>query len=520
MVKLNRHNVNKKGVYGMGRLKHHNVSTALVLLVCMVFLFGACSSGQPSQTAVTTTAAAPSTSAEATTAAVDNEYKNDLGMYTLQGELNAAPQAASMSDKKITLTGWMTPMWTVVDEKVTNGKKMTLEEFLNETMKRFASSYSGANIAEVVVENIPGKDRDEKISVAMSAGALPDFIYESFFAVSSRAHDGLFLTLDDIIDDAAKTDMPSSIWNAVKIANSVYCYPFTQGLNFMGYNADMFKQAGLDKYIAGKNELAFWTPDQLTEICTAIKKTVGVDPIVFGCKSANADTWFLKYIRMFGGEWFDQNGMVIANNPTTVKGLEYIVDLKNKGLTNSNPESTEGADSRTQLMNKLCAIGLMGGSNLSSFWADMESGKIESFDLRAAYVPGTEKCVSTYVQGFSAFNTGKNENMRAAKDYIKWVNSNSVLLEESRWMVPVRNSVFEKYIDFNPMFKAYKEASDYAIDFSNNSVSYTELRNTLYPQLQAAFTGMKTPQQTMDDYTAAANKIIEEGMKKSVALKR
>ena len=45
---------------------------------------------------------------------------------------------------------------------------------------------------------------------------------------------------------------------------------------------------------------------------------------------------------------------------------------------------------------------------------------------------------------------------------------------------------------------------------------YNELRNVLFPELQAALTGQKTAQQAMDDYVAKGNVVIDEGRASSV----
>ena len=46
---------------------------------------------------------------------------------------------------------------------------------------------------------------------------------------------------------------------------------------------------------------------------------------------------------------------------------------------------------------------------------------------------------------------------------------------------------------------------------------YTELRNTLFPELQALLTDEKTAQQAMDDYVEKGNQVIEEARANAVA---
>jgi multiple sugar transport system substrate-binding protein len=45
---------------------------------------------------------------------------------------------------------------------------------------------------------------------------------------------------------------------------------------------------------------------------------------------------------------------------------------------------------------------------------------------------------------------------------------------------------------------------------------YSELRNVLFPELQAALTGQKTPQEALDSYVEKGNIVIDEGRASSV----
>ena len=45
---------------------------------------------------------------------------------------------------------------------------------------------------------------------------------------------------------------------------------------------------------------------------------------------------------------------------------------------------------------------------------------------------------------------------------------------------------------------------------------YSELRNVLFPELQAALTGEKTPQEALDSYVEKGNAVIKEGREGSV----
>lgn len=70
---------------------------------------------------------------------------------------------------------------------------------------------------KISVQVIPGEERDSKLSVATQTKTLPDVFFESTFAISNYAHQGLLAPLDNIIDSKSKSDISSSVWKNVSI---------------------------------------------------------------------------------------------------------------------------------------------------------------------------------------------------------------------------------------------------------------------------------------------------------------
>lgn len=52
-----------------------------------------------------------------------------------------------------------------------------------------------------------------------------------------------------------------------------------------------------------------------------------------------------------------------------------------------------------------------------------------------------------------------------------------------------------------------------------NPPGYVEIRNALFPEIQAALTGEKSSKDALDAFVKNGNKAIEEGQKHSKALK-
>ena len=167
--------------------------------------------------------------------------------------------------------------------------------------------------------------------------------------------------------------------------------------------------------------------------------------------------------------------------------------------------------------NKQIAVSFTNSTLLTNLLNDMAAGNIESFDARLANIPGNPEPKSfTYVSGFMAMNTKDDARIAASKDFIKFVCTDPELVLASKNTLPVRASVTEQVKDELPYLAAYTANQKYIFNFSNNMPGYSELRNVLFPELQAALTGEKTPQEALDSYVEKGNAVIKEGREGSV----
>lgn len=417
--------------------------------------------------------------------------------------------------KDVALTLWLTPSWKGVfsgDEPDAD-----YDSFFKEAAKRYNEIHPNVTIS---VEVIAGDSRDEKLNVAESTNTLPDIVYEGAFTMSSYYHKGSIVALDDIISEEDKADIAEGIWENCQVEGTTFIFPFAHMPGTLIYNADMFRTAGLDDYIKGEYEIATWTPDELREILTALRdceELSGVYPMSLFCMNNQADTWNLSYLRMFGSTFFDETGHLCVNDEAGVKALQYILDLAADGLTVPGAESLTSNDCNAMFLNHQIAVSFTNSTLYTNLQTDMANGTVEPFDARLANIPGDPDPHSfTYVSGFMAMNTGDEDRIAASKDFIQYVCTDEELVLASKNTLPVRASVTEAVKDELPLLEAYDANAQYIFNFSNNMPGYNELRNVLFPELQAALIGQKTAQEALDDYVEKGNQVIDEGRASSV----
>lgn len=421
---------------------------------------------------------------------------------------------AAVSGERMELTVWLTPSWKGVFSGDEPGADY--DSFFVEAGKRYTENVN-PNVT-VKVEVIPGDSRDEKLNVAESTNTLPDIVYEGAFTMSSYYHKGSIVTLDDIVNEDDKKDIAEGIWENCMVEDKTFIFPFAHMPGTLVYNADMFREAGLEDKIAGEYEIATWSPDELKEILKKLKEEKkDVYPMSLFAMNNQGDTWNLTWLRMFGNKFYGDDGHLVVNEESGVRALQYLLDLYNEGLTVPGAESLTSNDCNAMFQNKQIAVSFTNSTLFTNLQTDMANGTIEPFDARLANIPGDPNPNSfTYVSGFMAMNTGNENKIAAAKDFINYVCHDPELVLAFKNTLPVRETVTKQVSGELPFLPAYTENAKYIYNFSNNIPGYNELRNVLFPELQAALTGQKTAQEALNSYVEKGNVIIDEGRANSV----
>ncbi|EFR44961.1 ABC transporter substrate-binding protein [Streptococcus pseudoporcinus] len=410
---------------------------------------------------------------------------------------------------------WLTPQWKGTykgDEKGAD-----YDSFFKTAAKMYEKDHPGKKIS---VQVIPGEERDSKLSVATQTKTLPDIFFESTFAISDLAHQGLLAPLDSTIDQKNKADISKSVWDNVTINHKTYFYPFAQNPGMLAYNADMFEKAGLQKYLADKDKIANWSLEDFQMILKKLKESDShITPLGFYAKNNQGDTWTMMYLRMYGSSFFDKSGKLNVNDKKGVHALDYIKELKDKKMITSGAESLTSNDVNAMFQNKKVAISFTNAVLYKGMLDSMAAGTVNKFDARLANIPSVDGPKSfTYVLGSAVFNTNGDKRQKLAKDFVKYYSENKELIKASMNFMPVRKSLVEQEKANHPMLETYINNDQYVINFSNNTSGYVEVRNALFPEIQAVLTGEKTSKEALDTFVEKGNKAISQGIKRSKIL--
>ncbi|GAB6991480.1 ABC transporter substrate-binding protein [Paenibacillus pini] len=429
---------------------------------------------------------------------------------------------ADSSDKnKVNITVWLTPQWKGVLDASEKGADY--DSFFKYAAQKFKAQYKKYD-ANVKVEVIAADQRDQLLNVNLSGGTPPDIFFESIFPMGDYVHRGAMVPIDDIIDEKAKSDIAQSYWDASTFGGKTYFYPFEHNPGTLVYNADMFKAAGLEKYVGKENEIKTWSLDEYQEILDGLKNDLPKDkysnayPMGLFALNNQGDTWNLAYLRMFGNKFFDDQGNVILNDQNGAKAAAWLKKIYDGGYTNPGAESVSSNDTNAMFQNQQLAISFTNPVLFNNSKISMKDGKSPKFDIRLANIPSEsgDPLAFTYVVGASVFQSGDAKRVEVAKDFVKFFSSDPELVKSSKNGIPVRSSVVKQFEGTNPLFAAYDADSKYMFNFTGSVPGYSQLREVLYPALQALYTGEESPEEVVEDYQKNANRVIGENKKNSI----
>ena len=215
-----------------------------------------------------------------------------------------------------------------------------------------------------------------------------------------------------------------------------------------------------------------------------------------------------------------------GSDENVIKALETMITWMKDGKVNGNVVTKDGTEVLPDFKNGLSAICSAQISSYNSALRSMAAGEFAECDLRMASVPAKvdgkdTNLMANYIYGASILENGKEDESAVAKLFLNWLLNN----EES--LKAINTNAFpcftaiaedEAVIAATPMYPAYTKASSMLWDFTGNVPGYVSTRTLLYPELQAAFSGEKTAAEALADYSAEANKVIEEYTENSLVL--
>jgi len=362
---------------------------------------------------------------------------------------------------------------------------------------------------EIEVLIVPWAQNIEKMEIAIASDTMPDIFMHSNDGLWNKVNRGLTLSFDEVVPEWEKERYFDFLKDTGFRDGKMMVLPWTaSAAPGMSINVDLAKRAGAYELLPLDDPYRRWSHEECLAFFRKCKVLIeeGIYPYCIPAGSSTGDMSTRQLMVQFGMKVFNEDGdKLIMNSPEGVKALEWIVNLNDEGLIYPNPETTRGEDYVDLFFD---------GKLVSWYGACVVYTNIEKWTNRVpnqVYVQyptidGADPKCSAGMGGFVVFDNGNPVKARYAKLFGLYLSTHDTLTVGG--FSPYKDIVSEfENENLNVMARTAKFAGDY---FGDALPYYPMLRESFYPELQAAFLHIKTPQEALDDLCTAVNELIEQ----------
>jgi multiple sugar transport system substrate-binding protein len=379
----------------------------------------------------------------------------------------AAPQPTATSAPAVTeITEW--DYWT--DDPVKTSYQTILDE---------CSASTGIAIDR---HAIAGNDLLTKVLLGAQQGQLPDVLRLDNPFLQEVAATGALVPLTDYGVDL--TGIYPNLLDAGSYNGKVYgIAPGINGLALF-YNKDMFEAAGLQPPTT-------WAE---VEVAAAALTKNGVYGIAFSANANEEASW--QFEPWFWGAGADLSKL---DSPQAVQALQFYTDLVENGYASRSVVQWSQNDVNDQFMAGMAAMQVNGTWNLSA----LEAAKI---NFGVVPIPKPDGGAAPGPMGGEVAvipNSGDAARMEAAGKIVNCLLSDEQMLAWAtlQAFIPGRQSLGAQAVANNPNMEAFVDAAAAARSRTgppaNLGPNYNKVSMALMNAIQAALTGLKSPQDAL-----------------------
>ena len=194
--------------------------------------------------------------------------------------------------------------------------------------KGFEKDFEAANEnIDLVVDVVSWNDIYTVVNTRIGNNQAPDILNIDVFA--DYQAEGLLLPAEEYVSKETYAKFYQSFLDQSVVDGTVWAIPDLASARAMYYNKDILSAAGCEVPT---------TWDELVDVCEKIKAyDSSIYPWGVDMTTDEGQACFAYYIWNNGGNFTDANGNWTLNDPKNVEAIEFIIDMVNQGLTNSDP---------------------------------------------------------------------------------------------------------------------------------------------------------------------------------------
>ncbi|MCF2938003.1 extracellular solute-binding protein [Paenibacillus alkaliterrae] len=327
---------------------------------------------------------------------------------------------------------------------------------------------------------------DAAYSSMISRNQPPDLLLSNSYA--HFAKDGLLNNIEELLSPELKEKLYPFLFNTGKMDGVQYAVPYAATIRELYYNKDIFEDIGMEETPKTWEEL-----ENTARIIMDKTEAEG-----FGVDFTDNEIWaYLSYFFFGAGGGWMKDGKWAINSPQNVKGLTFLKELYEKGLTDAEPAVTTRDEKQRILGNG--KLGMMISGNYFESVVPKEfpglkwaKGPIPVKEGQTPLIHGVQDVMIS----FKTDHTNK-EALSLFLDFLyEDARYEEFVLREG--FLPAIRTVGEKLSSNDKIMKQNIDSIMNARFYPIDNPAWSAVRNATKSMGEAVLLGQMTPKQALD----------------------
>jgi len=380
-------------------------------------------------------------------------------------------------------------------------------------VRKAAEAYEQQTGGKVIVEEIAREViREKQVTALTAATGAYDVLWVPSEWIAELAEGGFLQPLDELMANSNLPQPNKDDWaspggvEAYRYKAKLYGFPVSMDTEFLFYRTDLISKPPE-------------TWDEYLEVAQKFTKDDMYGTTLFG-KLPESISWdFINYFWSFGGVLFDENFHPHVNSPEGVAALTYYVDLLQKyKVVPPGVPTYEYPEVLTAFQQGKSAMCIQWNAAYGDF-ASQEKSPLIYDKFAVARLPGYKmpdgsihRSVIGHVWGFVLDAHSKNTEdayrflvYLTGKDGLKYFPTDGASINVNSKAVLTDPEMVKAHPEFPFLNDVFADMSLWP----NATVTH-DMILALATEASAALTGIKTPQQAMDDANAAIDALMKK----------
>jgi len=366
----------------------------------------------------------------------------------------------------------------------------------------------------IVPEYTPAGNMAQKVMIAIASGQVPDVLKEYLGRMSAWWKHDVLESLSGTLSEQDLEDFSTSLLELLTIDGNLIGYPLPLGTRTFGANMTLLKRAGVANLMP-QGDNREWTLDTFELVLEKVSQLDGVYGTGFFAANQSGDYHTLGILQMFGAYLYQDGDYTktTLNSEEGIRGLQWMLDMVAKGYATPGPAGTTDDHHWEAIRSGRIAFGGWCPTPEQAQGCFENGMSPELYEYLFLEFPHAEGIAPPPLFiGLDIISVFKDSEVKnSATEFAQFLTSKEALEDcISRYpnASPRKSVIPPSELKFLGILQRIMEKNGVG-DLGLTSSYYLEVRHLQFPEMQAAFSGVKTAKQALDDFAKGVAKLWE-----------